>query len=130
MSERLLLDTHVILAIVQKELPERFPEVARMLSQSTTTGYVSVASLWEIAIKTRLGKLAPSLPLLEIPDFLAASGLAILNIEAKHATTATDPEPETRDPFDRLLLAQCQIEGLRLVTIDRALVDHPVAMKL
>lgn len=62
--------------------------------------------------------------------FLAALGLAILPIETSHGIAAPDAEPDTRDPFDRLLLAQCQIEGLRLVTSDRALLSHPLAVKV
>ena len=40
-----------------------------------------------------------------------------------------EPEPQTRDPFDRLLLGQCQVENLRLVTLDRALAAHPLAWR-
>ncbi len=48
-------------------------------------------------------------------------------INEHHAIAEVLPEPATRDPFDRLLLAQCLVEGLRLVTVDRALVGHPLA---
>ena len=48
-------------------------------------------------------------------------------IDERHALTSVEPEPMTRDLFDRMLLAQCQVEGLRFVTIDRALVAHPLA---
>jgi PIN domain nuclease of toxin-antitoxin system len=126
---RLLLDTHIALAIVQREMAWRFPAIETLLSNSSAVGLVSVASLWEIAIKTRLGKLAPGLPLAVIPSYLDAGGLDLLQIAVSHVITAADPEPGTRDPFDRLLLAQCQVEGLQLVTIDRALTDHPLALK-
>jgi PIN domain nuclease of toxin-antitoxin system len=49
--------------------------------------------------------------------------------QRSHALASVEPEPATRDPFDRMLVAQCQIEGLRLLTIDRALVSHPLAAK-
>lgn len=129
MTLRLLLDTHIVLAIVQKELKERFPAVERRLAESGTEAFVSVASLWEIAIKTRLGKLAPRLPVDVIPDYLTASGLVFLLVDIPHVIAEVQPETDTRDPFDRLLLAQCQVEGLQLVTIDRALTDHPLALK-
>jgi PIN domain nuclease of toxin-antitoxin system len=125
---RLLLDTHIVLALIQKDLVERFPSVHRILADGAE-GFVSVASLWEIAIKTRLNKLAPRLPLDEIPGYLQALGLTILRIDIAHVITAADPEPETRDPFDRLLLAQCQVEGFQLVTVDGALVAHRVALR-
>ncbi|MBY5838140.1 type II toxin-antitoxin system VapC family toxin [Rhizobium leguminosarum] len=127
---RVLLDTHMIIAIVQRKLTDRFPDVQRVLLHAETEGFVSVASLWEIAIKTRLGKLQPGLTLDVIPAYLQGTGLTILPIDIAHVITAADPEPETRDPFDRLLLAQCKVEGLQLATVDRLLVDHPLALRL
>jgi PIN domain nuclease of toxin-antitoxin system len=91
--------------------------------------FVSVASLWEIAIKSRLGKLALRFPVEALESFVEGIGAALLVIDARHVVTAADPEPNTRDPFDRLLVAQAQIEGLRLVTLDRALANHPVAWR-
>ncbi|PDT16139.1 PIN domain nuclease [Rhizobium sp. J15] len=127
---RVLLDTHMVIAIAQKQLTERFPRVKQLLSDHAASGFVSVASLWEIAIKTRLGKLQPGLPLETIPIYLRETGLRILPVDVPHVITAADPEPETRDPFDRLLLAQCKVEGLQLATVDRLLVGHPLALRL
>lgn len=127
---RVLLDMHMVIAIAQKKLTERFPRVEQVLSNGTVSGFVSVASLWEIAIKTRLGKLQPGLPLETIPIYLREAGLTILPVDVPHVITAADPEPETCDPFDRLLLAQCKVEGLQLATVDRLLVDHPLALRL
>jgi PIN domain nuclease of toxin-antitoxin system len=126
---RLLLDTHVVIAMVNGKFAGEFPAVRRLLIERIATGVVSVASLWEIAIKSRLGKLATDLPVQQIPDFLASSGLTILPIETLHAITHAEPEPSTRDPFDRLLLAQCQIEGVQLVTRDRDLSGHRLALR-
>ncbi|NLS04519.1 type II toxin-antitoxin system VapC family toxin [Rhizobium sp. P32RR-XVIII] len=126
---RLLLDTHIVLAILRKDVGQRFPDVAALLSDPKTVGFVSVASLWETAIKARLGKLDPGMPLEDMAQSLQEIGLALLGIDVSHVITAAEPEPDTRDPFDRLLLAQCQVEGLQLVTIDRALTDHPLALK-
>ncbi|WP_184469383.1 type II toxin-antitoxin system VapC family toxin [Rhizobium esperanzae] len=127
---RVLLDTHMVIAIAQKKLTDRFPRVEQLLSDGAASGFVSVASLWEIAIKTRLGKLQPGLPLETIPVYLREAGLMILPVDIPHVITTADPEPETRDPFDRLLLAQCKVEGLQLATVDRLLVDHPLALRL
>jgi PIN domain nuclease of toxin-antitoxin system len=69
------------------------------------------------------------MPLEDIAGYLDAIGLSILPIETRHVTVTADPAPDTRDPFDRMLLAQCQVEGLRLVTMDRALANHPLALK-
>jgi PIN domain nuclease of toxin-antitoxin system len=127
---RVLLDTHVALALLRRALARQYPEIARRLADPLTVGCVSVASLWETAIKTRLGKLDPGMPLQDIAGYLEAVGLSILPVEAGHVIVAADPEPETRDPFDRLLLAQCQVESLKLVTVDRALLKHPLALKI
>jgi len=67
--------------------------------------------------------------LADVPANVKSGGLEILAIEVAHVLHAVDPEPPTRDPFDRLLLAQCHVEGLKLVTVDRALVDHPPAFR-
>lgn len=127
---RVLIDTHVMLDIIRHSLARRRPEITRLLSDPATIGYVSVVSLWETAIKTRLRKLDPGMALETIAGYLQALGLAILPVEIRHVITVVTPEPLTRDPFDQLLLAQCQIEDLRLVTLDRALLAHPLAAKV
>jgi len=89
----------------------------------------SVASLWEIAIKWRLGKLPIKTPPSALPDVLSRGKISLLNIDHRHVLAELNPEPDNRDPFDRLLLAQCLTEGVRLVTVDRALVAHPLAWR-
>lgn len=126
---RALLDTHVALAVLRGDFDEQYPEIAQRLGDSSTENFVSVASLWEMAIKTRLGKLKPGMKLDEIAGYLEAVGISVLPISATHVTIAVDPEPKTRDPFDRLLLAQCAVENLILVTVDRAIRPHPLVMK-
>ena len=88
-----------------------------------------MASLWEIAIKVRLRKLALGIPLDWIPSIIDRIGLTLIAINHHHVLAVAEPEPATRDPFDRLLLAQSLVENLRLVTIDRALVGHPLAWR-
>lgn len=84
----------------------------------------------EIAIKTWLGKLNPGLPLPDLDGYLRAIGLKVLPITSDQVVAAIEPEPATRDPSDRLLLAVCLVVDLRLVTVDRALFDHRLAMKV
>ncbi|MFM9973102.1 MAG: type II toxin-antitoxin system VapC family toxin [Beijerinckiaceae bacterium] len=126
---KLLLDTHFVLAFVDKKLEERFPQFANLLVSEDAELSVSVASIWEIAIKTRLKKLDPRIDPSDMPSYLAHIGIEILGMTVAHATAEVQPEPLTRDPFDRLLLAQAQIEGMRFVTVDRALADHPVTFR-
>jgi len=126
---RLLLDSHIFLALIEKQTG-RFPQgIQQRLTDATNTLYLSIASLWEIAIKWRLGKLQITPDLDALPGLINGMGIELVPINEQHVLIAIDPEPDTRDPFDRLLLAQCRIEGLRLVTIDRALTGHPLAVR-
>ena len=127
---RVLLDTHVALGLLRRSLAAQHPDLTRCLTDASTVAFVSVGSLWEIAIRTRLGKLDPGMPLQDIAGYLEALGLAILPIETSHVIVAADPEPQTRDPFDRLLLDQCQVEHLKLATVDRVLARHRLALRI
>ena len=125
---RLLLDTHFILAVLHPDLPLREPYRALLLNQDNQL-FASVASLWEIAIKLRLGKLRLDVPLLEVPLALSDAECRIFEVTDSHVLAEVDPWPDTQDPFDRLLLAVCVVEGLALVTLDRELAGHPLAWK-
>lgn len=121
---RLLLDTHVLLDILEKRTEALAPGIRRLLAEPAGEFYVSVASLWEVAIKWRLGKLRLTPSLDTLPELLVDIGMELIPINQHHVLAFVQPEPLTHDPFDRLLLAQCQVENLRLVTMDRALVSH------
>ncbi len=125
---RLLLDTHILLGFLDNETG-KFPAAIRSLIANPESRFcVSVASLWEAAIKFRLGKLPLRRGPESMPGAIRDLGFELIIINEHHAIADVHPEPATRDPFDRLLLAQCKVEGLRLVTVDRALVDHPLAV--
>lgn len=126
---RLLLDSHILIAIAERKTEALPAQIRALLEQHGVEFIVSVASLWEIAIKFRLGKLPMTVPPEDLPELITGLGFELLPIFVPHAIAAVEPEPPTRDPFDRLLLAQCKIEGLRLATIDRALIDHPLALE-
>ena len=126
---RVLIDTHIVLGLLRRSLTQQCPGIASRLIYPATVGFVSVASLWEIAIKSRLGKLDLGMLLEDVIGYLQAVGFTLLPIETRHVITAAEPEPDTRDPFDRLLLAQCQVEDLQLATVDRALMGHRLALK-
>ena len=111
---RFLLDTHVVLWALAE--PEKLARPARTaLEDSQNEVFVSVVSGWEIAIKRALGKL-------EAPDELEAAirmqGFEPLLMTFHHAAQAGSLPPHHRDPFDRMLIAQAQVEGLALVTRD------------
>lgn len=114
MTQRLLLDTHALLWALTS--PSRLNEYAReAIRDPVNVVYVSAVSGWEIALKSNLGKL-------EAPDNLQAkaleSGFTLLNVTFSHGVQAGSLPLHHRDPFDRLLIAQAQAEGLLLVTRD------------
>jgi PIN domain nuclease of toxin-antitoxin system len=124
---RFLLDTSVLIVLARRELHKLDARIVTAVLAPENLSFASAASLWEIAIKTRLGKLDPGLALDDLPDYFEAIGLNSLVINHRHAVKSLVPEPAIRDPFDRLLLAQCAVEDLRLVTIDRTLSVHPLS---
>jgi len=115
-----LLDTHAFLWFVQDDL--KLSNAARALIESgETRPFLSIASLWEIAIKMSLGKLELTQPYEEfIPQQLAANGIGILNITIEHTAAVASLPFHSRDPFDRLLVVQSKIEEMTLVSADSA----------
>lgn len=117
---RLLLDTHVFLWAVGGD--RRLSAAARARIAAADAVYVSAASIWEIAIKARLGKIEGDAD--ELAMAIEASGFVELPIRAQHAAkVATLPLHHT-DPFDRLLLAQAFSEPLHFLTADQALIAY------
>ncbi len=122
---RLLLDTHVLLDIASEG---RAPLPADTRDESAHL-LASVASLWEIVIKYRLGKLELSAKPEHLPKMWEAARIEVLDVTRIHVLARGMPDPETRDPFDRLLLAICSVEKARLVTRDAKLIDHPLSYR-
>lgn len=115
---RLLLDTHVWLWFSVS--PDRLPDLVRTaLVDPDNEVWVSVVSVWELAIKTAIGKLALPEP---IEQFVAtygySAGFSLMPIEARHAAAVATLPQLHHDPFDRLLVCQAQAEGHVLVTAD------------
>ncbi|GAA4656894.1 type II toxin-antitoxin system VapC family toxin [Streptomyces chumphonensis] len=118
---RLLLDTHVVLWWLD-DSPELSGEIKDMLDIEPGV-YVSAVTPWEIAIKQSLGKLSGVDDLAERARDTQFTGLPIT---AGHGVRAGRLPGHHRDPFDRLLVAQAQIEGLTLVTRDRWIRQYDV----
>ncbi len=124
---KLLLDTHIVLAIINDGLAELPVAHRAVILSERNELYCSTASLWEIAIKSRLGKLRLACDLTDLADICRAFNLNVFAIAPDHVLHNVSPEPPTRDPFDRLLLAQAACEQMRLVTLDGSLRTHPLA---
>jgi PIN domain nuclease of toxin-antitoxin system len=123
---RLLLDTHVFLWAVTAN--RRLKPGTREYLARADAVYVSAASIWEIAIKARLGKIEADATFLA--DAIDGSGFRELPVSAHHAAAVAKLPLHHTDPFDRLLLAQAFLEPLRFVTADGALAAYGGAVEL
>jgi PIN domain nuclease of toxin-antitoxin system len=89
--------------------------------------YLSAASSWEIAIKTRLGKSQlPEPPGRYVPKRLAEQGIRSLSINQNHSLRVYDLPSHHSDPFDRMIIAQAMVEEMTILTSDRAFEKYPV----
>lgn len=114
-----LLDTHVWLWLLAS--PDRVDaDLRRRLADPAHTVLLSAVSSWEIAIKYALGRLdLPEPPAAYVPSRMQRSGVTGLAVEHAHAVQVASLAAHHRDPFDRMLVAQAQVEGVPLVTADR-----------
>jgi PIN domain nuclease of toxin-antitoxin system len=113
---RLSLDTHIFLWAVTGD--RRLPDAAaEAILAVDTEVHVSAVCVWEVAIKAALGRLGTLDPA-RLVGAIEGSGFLELPVTATHAAATTHLEPRHRDPFDRLLIAQAQVEHLTLVTVD------------
>lgn len=108
--------------------PERLGAAALALFEERRAPLLlSAASAWEIAIKAALGKLElPQPPDRFVPEQLAEDGIDPLSIEHAHALRVTHLPPHHNDPFDRLLIAQAQLERCALLTTDAQMLQYDV----
>ena len=117
---RLLLDTHIFLWVVMES--PRLKAPARQTIESAEQVFVSAASIWEAAIKSRLGKMEADPEALA--EAIASSGFTELPVTAAHAAGVASLPLHHADPFDRLLLAQALAEPLRLLTADDVVAQY------
>lgn len=102
------------------------PAVLSFCTDPNNTLLISIASVWEIAIKVRLGKLTLRDPLPEIVGRQGNQGVRILNIKPEHIYALDTLPMLHKDPFDRLLIAQAQFEGAILLTADASVAAYPI----
>jgi PIN domain nuclease of toxin-antitoxin system len=117
---RLLLDTHTVLWWFTND-PQLSAPARQAVADEGNEVFVSAASAWEIATKQRLGRL-PGVPEVarRFPELVAADGFTHLPVTYLHGLRAGGYEISHRDPFDRMLAAQSDLESLILVTRDPA----------
>lgn len=115
-----LVDTHVLIWYLQ-DAQQLTPKVAELLEDTQHDFYVSVASLWEIAIKSGLGKLRLTIEFSDLQSVLDRLSIAILPIEFDDTKTYLSLllDENHRDPFDRILVAQVMRRSMALVSGDK-----------
>ena len=123
---KLLIDTQCWLWMSAH--PEKLSRKTHaLLMDSSTERLLSAASIWELAIKYQLGKIPlPVAPHDFVPSRLATTQTDTLSISAPHALRAGLLPPHHRDPFDRMIIAQALVEGLVVLTADRAFRKYEV----
>lgn len=121
---KLLLDTHLLLWAVGT--PERLSARARaMIDHPDAEPMVSAASLWEVAIKADLGREDFQVDAAILRRGLLEHGYTELPISGAHATAVARLPHMHKDPFDRILVAQAQLEGITLLTADAVVARYP-----
>jgi PIN domain nuclease of toxin-antitoxin system len=121
---KILIDTNVFLWGIQQE--EKLSQRVQTLLPASEV-WISVASVWEIITKTQIGKLTLPTP---VGDYLSAklqaNGVLVLPISMEHVKRLEGLPLHHRDPFDRILIAQCLEEKLPIVTSDPWFARYPV----
>jgi PIN domain nuclease of toxin-antitoxin system len=118
---KLLLDTHVLVWAAIGD-PKLSKAAIALIDDPANTLYFSAASLWELTIK---GAARTGVDPAQLRGALLAVGYRELPISAEHTLAVGELPDHHRDPFDRILAAQAQVEGLHLVTHDRTLSAYP-----
>ncbi len=122
---RLLLDSHAFLWWLE-ESPKLSSGARQAVADPSSTVHVSAATVWELSIKAALGKL--DLDGADLVEELAENDFVELPMTARHSVAAAALPRHHDDPFDRMLIAQAQVEGLTVVTRDPAFRAYGVAI--
>lgn len=115
---KILLDTHAFIWFVEDDvqLPDR---LKKLIENPSNEIYLSIASIWEIAIKIQLKKLTVNKSIKEIIDLVHNNGFELIPILPKHIIRLSDLEFHHRDPFDRMIIAQGLVENQEIVSKDK-----------
>jgi PIN domain nuclease of toxin-antitoxin system len=125
---KLLVDTHLLLWAASE--PDRLSQKVRRLFSDTGNALIfSAASLWEVAIKSALGRDDFQVEPRILRRSLLDNGYDELAVTSAHAVALDSLPPLHKDPFDRILLAQAQVEGITLLTSDDRVARYPGAIR-
>jgi len=124
---KLLLDTHLLIWAA-KDLPRLSAAARALMLAQENERFFSVCSIWEIAIKTALGRQDVVSDATDFRDLMLANGYHELPILASHVLYTSKLPALHKDPFDRLLVAQALVEGLTLLTSDATVASYSAAI--
>ena len=123
---RLLLDTHTFIWFVT-DSPRISVTAKTLIEDEYNRKLLSVASVWEMAIKHSVGKLSFELPFMSfIESQMQQNSMELLNIKIEHLEVIANLPLYHRDPFDRLIIAQATVEQIPIVGIDKAFDSYSV----
>ncbi len=124
-----LVDTHLLLWAAE-ESPRLSRNAQKLMNDAKSVLYFSVASIWEISIKSGLGRSDFQVEPQQLRRSLMGSGWNEIAISSEHAVATVNLPPLHKDPFDRLILAQAQVEGYTLLTSDKIVAKYPGAVRV
>lgn len=119
-----LLDTHILIWFLENDT--RLPPATRTQIETTPTIFISIASLWEIAIKANISKLTLAFPFNTIEPNLTTAGITQLPITFKDLEIYLSLPLHHRDPFDRILVAQAMNHSLTFISQDAQMDAYPI----
>jgi len=124
---RLLLDTHTFIWYVTDN-PKLSTHVKLLIEDENNEKLVSIASIWEMAIKHSIGRLNFSLPFMEfVGQQLTVSNIGLLEINLQHIEVVASLPLHHRDPFDRLIIAQSMVEQIPILSVDAIFDAYAIA---
>ena len=124
---QLMIDTHILIWFLEGNNLLSKPH-HQTIANSNNNVFVSIASLWEMAIKISIGKLTLAKPLADVIKQITTENIEILAISPEHTLQVSTLSFHHRDPFDRIIIAQSQVENLPIMTNDSEFENYAVKL--
>ncbi len=122
-----LIDTHALIWFLNGDI-DISQKARKIIEESETVNYISIASLWEMSIKISLGKLELKTPFAKIAEKIDSNGFQILPITFEDTLTLSDLPFHHRDPFDRILISQSINNKLLIISKDKYFESYGVPL--
>jgi PIN domain nuclease of toxin-antitoxin system len=123
---KILIDTHILLWFLEGDNQKISNAALNSITDKENEKFISIASLWEIAIKVNIGKLPLRSTFPKFLNLISANGFEVLEIKYNHLIEYLSLPMHHRDPFDRILIAQSVQEGFQVITKDPNLSSYKI----